>query len=382
MFTANTTSAASAPRIAGSAKRRRAWAAVASALTAKRWCVTIASPNATSVSSCAVNLVLKMISVRTAKKKWRKKMKNNKHKSLQSAERQIQANLRQTQQESSLQAEKKAERPKRLALRFSPTAWAKLLYFRDKSDNEVGGFGIAEPDDLLFVKELITVKQEVTVVSVKFEDEAVADFFDTQVDLGRKPEQFARIWLHSHPGDSPEPSATDEETFERVFGNCQWAVLFVVAQDNKTYANLSFNVGPGGQVLIPTEIDYSGDFGASERELWDAEYAANIKEVEWASKRSAEEKRLTRNELCSYALPYDFLDEFEKMEPEERQFVLDELAERPELWNEEGVMTLRANSKQTKGTVVSVILFPAKGLQSAKCLLSVSAPSADRLHYN
>ena len=239
-----------------------------------------------------------------------------------------------------MQAEKKAERPKRLALRFSPTAWAKLLYFRDKSDNEVGGFGIAEPDDLLFVKELITVKQEVTVVSVKFEDEAVADFFDTQVDLGRKPEQFARIWLHSHPGDSPEPSATDEETFERVFGNCQWAVLFVVAQDNKTYANLSFNVGPGGQVLIPTEIDYSEDFGASDRELWDAEYAANIKEVEWASKRSAEEKRLTRNELCSYALPYDFLDEFEKMEPEERQFVLDELAERPELWNEEGVMTL------------------------------------------
>jgi len=266
-------------------------------------------------------------------------MKNNKHKSLQSAERQIQANLRQTQQKSSLQAEKKAERPVS-ALRFSPTAWAKLLYFRDKSDNEVGGFGITEPDDLLFVKEFITVKQEVTVVSIKFEDEAVADFFDTQVDLGRKPEQFARIWLHSHPGDSPEPSAIDQETFDRVFGNCQWAVLFVVAQDNKTYAKLSFNVGPRGQVLIPTEIDYGGDFGASDRELWDAEFAANIKAVEWVTKSSAEEKRLTRNELCGYALPYDFLDGFEKMEPEERQFVLDELAERPELWNEQGVMTL------------------------------------------
>jgi hypothetical protein len=47
----------------------------------------------------------------------------------------------------------------------------------------------------------------------------------------------------------------DEETFERVFGNCQRAVLFVLAQDNKTYARLSFNVGTGGQVLIPTEID-------------------------------------------------------------------------------------------------------------------------------
>jgi len=230
----------------------------------------------------------------------------------------------------------KKSRPKRLALRFSPTAWAKLLYFRDKTDNEVGGFGITQLDDLLFVIDFVTIKQEVTGVSVKFDDEAVADYFDAQVDLGRKPEQFARIWLHSHPGDSPEPSFIDEETFERVFGNCQWAVLFVVAQDNKTYAKLSFNVGPGGQVLVPTEIDYSHDFGPTDHELWDAEYAANIKAVEWATKRPIEETTLTRNELSGYALPYDFLDEFEKMEPAERQFVLDELAERPDLWDEEG----------------------------------------------
>ena len=95
-------------------------------------------------------------------------------------------------------------------MRFSPTAWAKLLYFRDKSDNEVGGFGITEADDLLCVREFITVKQEVTAVNVKFNDEAVADYFENQVDLGRKPEQFARIWLHSHPGSSPEPSIIDE----------------------------------------------------------------------------------------------------------------------------------------------------------------------------
>ena len=38
------------------------------------------------------------------------------------------------------------QRPKKryqkLALRFSPTAWAKLLFFRDHSSNEIGGFGI------------------------------------------------------------------------------------------------------------------------------------------------------------------------------------------------------------------------------------------------
>ena len=240
----------------------------------------------------------------------------------------ITASLQHTRQRSFWRAERD-----KLVLRFSPTAWAKLLYFRDKSDNEVGGFGISDPEDLLFVREFVTVKQEVTCVSVKFDDVSIADFFDTQVDLGRKPEQFARIWLHSHPGDSPEPSAIDEVTFERVFGKCQWAVLFVVAQDNETYAKLQFNVGPGGHVLIPVEIDYSQDFESSDHDLWDTEFAAHIKANEWPDEGKKPEDLAEEYDLDSYALPYDFLDEFEQMEPQERQFILDELANRPELWN-------------------------------------------------
>ena len=108
---------------------------------------------------------------------------------------------------------------------------------RDVTDNEVGGFGITEADDLLFVTNFVLVKQKVTAVSVSFEDESVADFFEDQVEAGRQPEQFGRIWLHSHPGDSPEPSCTDESTFARVFGSCDWAIMFIVAQDSKTFAS-------------------------------------------------------------------------------------------------------------------------------------------------
>ncbi len=267
-------------------------------------------------------------------------MKNKNAKPQKLSKTEIQANLKQAKPRSSWQVEKETENARRLALRFSPTAWAKLLYFRDKSDNEVGGFGITEADNLLFVKEFVAVKQEVTPVSVKFDDVSVANFFEDQVDLGRKPEQFARIWLHSHPGDSPEPSIIDEETFERVFGGCEWAVLFVVAQDNKTYAKLSFNVGPGGQVLVPVGIDYSQDFGASNQELWDTEYTANIKAAEWLSTRTRKQENSGNHDLSGYALPNDFIEEFERMELEERQFILDELAERPELLNEEEVMSL------------------------------------------
>ena len=88
-------------------------------------------------------------------------------------------------------------------LRFSPYAWAKLLFLRDCGDCEVGGFGITGEDDLLLIEDVRLVRQYSTPVSVRFDDTAVADFFDEQVDRGRRPEQFARVWLHTHPGNSP-----------------------------------------------------------------------------------------------------------------------------------------------------------------------------------
>ena len=112
----------------------------------------------------------------------------------------------------------------RPTLRFSPTAWAKLLFLRDYGETEIGGFGISHPEDLLLVEDVRLVKQTCSWAHVAFDDESVADFFDEQVDDGRTPEQFARIWVHSHPGDCPLPSLTDEETFERVFGGASWAI--------------------------------------------------------------------------------------------------------------------------------------------------------------
>ena len=161
-------------------------------------------------------------------------------------------------------------------LRFSPTAWAKLLFLRDYGDTEVGGFGIAASDDLLFVEDIQLVKQVCSWAHVAFDDESVADFFDRQVDAERRPEQFARIWVHTHPGDCPRPSMTDEETFGRVFGRSDWAVMFILACEGQSYARLRFNVGPCTEVEIPVSVDYSRSFGAADPDAWEQEYLANI----------------------------------------------------------------------------------------------------------
>ena len=230
------------------------------------------------------------------------------------------------------QKQRDRSRPAPPVLRFTPIAWAKLLFFRDRQETEVGGFGVTAADDPLLIEEFVSVKQDVSMASVSFDDEAVADFFDAQVDAGRKPEQFGRVWLHSHPGESPAPSGTDEETFRRVFGTCQWAVMFILARGGKSYARLRFNVGPGGHVLIPAQVDYDRPFGPTDREAWETEYKANVK--------SGPGHFLDRDcfgiqdDFSDCSCPDGWIEELEAMEPEERQLVLSELSARPDLWEE------------------------------------------------
>jgi hypothetical protein len=175
---------------------------------------------------------------------------------------------------------KKLASPPALAptLRFSPTAWAKLTYLRDRGDTEVGGFGTSADDDPLFMEDFQLVDQSCTGVTVCFGDGAVADYFDRQVDQGLQPSNFARLWVHTHPGQSAEPSWVDEDTFARVFGSVDWAVMFILARGGQTYARLRFNAGPGGALTLPVAVDYSRPFPASDFLVWDQEYQACVHE--------------------------------------------------------------------------------------------------------
>ena len=142
-------------------------------------------------------------------------------------------------------------------LTFAPLAWLKLQFFCQVGTTEIGGFGISAARDLLYVRDFITVLQHVTPVTVCFDDAAVADHFDACVDRGINPSRCGRIWLHTHPGDSVTPSGTDEETFARVFGACDWSVMFILGRTGHTYAHLAFSAGPGGQILLPVQVDWS-----------------------------------------------------------------------------------------------------------------------------
>ena len=166
------------------------------------------------------------------------------------------------------------------ALRFSPLAWAKLLFLRDLGPTEVGGFAITSTRNPLCVTEFHLIQQETTSVTVRFDDAAVADFFDAQIDQGRRPDEFGRIWIHTHPGDSAKPSLTDEETFARVFGRADWAVMCILAAGGRTYVRLQFNAGPQGHLELPVTIDWQQQFPAADHAAWEAEYLACVQPAE------------------------------------------------------------------------------------------------------
>ena len=169
--------------------------------------------------------------------------------------------------------------PRPPVLRFTPYAWAKLLFLRDAGPTEVGGFGISAADDLLLIEDVRLIGQRTSVVTVAFDDESVADFFDQQVDAGLLPAQFFRLWLHTHPGDSAAPSSVDEETFERVFGRCDWAVMAILASGGETYARLRFAAGPGGEIEIPVRVDYSVNFTGTDHAAWKREYEQCVQPI-------------------------------------------------------------------------------------------------------
>ncbi|MAG93387.1 MAG: hypothetical protein CMJ48_06520 [Planctomycetaceae bacterium] len=170
-------------------------------------------------------------------------------------------------------------RCRRPVLRFSPYAYAKLIWFRDRGPTEIGGFGISAADDLFLVEDFVTVNQDACPVSVAFHDEDVADHFDRQVDRGRKPEQFGRIWLHTHPGNSALPSSTDKETFGRAFGRCAWTVMALLARGGQTYGRLRMATGPGVACRVGLEVEYANPFHGTDFDAWEDEYLRHIHPV-------------------------------------------------------------------------------------------------------
>lgn len=271
-------------------------------------------------------------------------------------------------------------------LRFTPYAWAKLIYMRDAGPTEVAGYGVSSLEDPLLVEDFQLVKQEATSVTFEFDNDGLSDYMEDMSEEGFQPSQFLRILIHTHPCNSAAPSRTDEENFRKKFSDCNWAIMFILAQGGQTTCAIKYK-NPEMRIQLETTIDYSVEFDGSEHEEWQEEYESCIKEKKYIAKqyrRDAINKYHHNNDAHNYIYDghnyiYDSYDDEDfkdykfsckNDEDEPKQITLQELAA---LEMEEELADLEEIARENGHTAKEVIeIFGGDNIQELKKMLKGS----------
>jgi len=189
-------------------------------------------------------------------------------------------------------------------LRFTPYAWAKLIFMRDQGSTEVAGYGVSSIEDPLLVTDFMLVKQESSAATFDFDDEGLADYVDDMIDLDFQPAEFLRIWIHTHPGNSASPSSTDETTFAEKFSDSDWAIMFILAKGGETTTVLKYKQ-PQCRINIPNSVDFNEEFGESRKEEWKEEYKLCVKEKTYKKKKGTSKKKKIANKSNTFLFDDD-----------------------------------------------------------------------------
>lgn len=247
--------------------------------------------------------------------------------------------------------DQKPEMTRDAVLRFSPYAWAKLVYMQNAGDTEVGGYGITGTDDPMLITDFMLVKQECTGATFEFDEKDSVDFLDRMLDYGLPPWKCQNVLLHTHPGDDPTPSGVDEENFDKNFSHPHWAIFFIIAEKGNTYCRIRHNVGPGIEVELDCEIDYSIGFPKTDFDAWKKEYDENVTETKFSfgfganlphhyQGKNEATSSLTTSDVKDEDLLADWerenLDETEKILAFEREFDNEEITEQEDLFIDKG----------------------------------------------
>lgn len=162
--------------------------------------------------------------------------------------------------------------------RFSPYAYQKVIYMRDKGGTEVSGFCITDPNEKDLITDFQLVKQACTSVTTDMDKEGMSDFLTNMAEQDIAPAECMRVWLHTHPGSSPSPSGTDEKTFSELLANFPYIVMLIIARGGAKFGRIGFTQGCGGYADVDWDVDWEIAGEAVDFEEWDAEYEAFITE--------------------------------------------------------------------------------------------------------
>jgi proteasome lid subunit RPN8/RPN11 len=142
---------------------------------------------------------------------------------------------------------------------FEAGPWVKLQWVCHRGPTEVAGFGVTTERNLLRVTDLVLVPQQADAASFDFDADGLSAYFEDMAVAGVAPERSGRIWIHTHPGDSPTPSGKDRDHFgsPEGLGQQNWACMFILARGGQTHAELRYRSGPRTTYPLPVVVDWS-----------------------------------------------------------------------------------------------------------------------------
>lgn len=142
-----------------------------------------------------------------------------------------------------------------MSIRISPHAYQKVAFFTRK-DVEVGGFAITSPEDPSLILDFVVLPQTSSSCEFDFSPDGMQNYLNEMVDAGISPNNCFRMYIHTHPGNSPQPSSVDNEQFDKLMQDYPWFGMIIFAKDLSTYARVKMTQGCGLEAELDLEIDW------------------------------------------------------------------------------------------------------------------------------
>jgi proteasome lid subunit RPN8/RPN11 len=144
--------------------------------------------------------------------------------------------------------------------------WARIMYFAKEADGEISGMGITPKENRWHIEEFVLPKQECTAAHTEFDGTELAKLMDEYIVKGYEPWQTQRVWIHTHPGFSAEPSGPDWANFDANYvrdRDDSWGTMIVVNQKGEVSVNVWFGmlgaVMKGELVVVDREVEIHGE---------------------------------------------------------------------------------------------------------------------------
>ena len=178
-----------------------------------------------------------------------------------------------------------AEKPRSKTITLSPLAYLHWQFICHAGPTEACAYGVTRATDDTYVERLHIPHQSCSVTYCESDEGQLSEhLLDAEMGVCNQ-DQIGRVWLHTHPAHSAQPSQIDENTFRDGWhGPHEFYTMMILAEGGQTYCRTRHAGDATSDARTPSQIRV--DWAALPALIpqlpaltatWTAEYAEKVK---------------------------------------------------------------------------------------------------------